>query len=267
MNHPGSKLVPLLLVAGVFAVPCLRAQAETTVDLSLVLAVDVSASMEPAEQELQRAGFVEAFGSPALHDAVRRGVLGRIAVTYLEWAGETDQSVVIPWTVIEQPTDAIAFANRLSQVPLHSAGFTSISAAIDVGVRLLAASHLDATRQAIDLSGDGPNNHGRPVTQARDEALARGVVINGLPIMIHRPSVFPEMENLDSYFRDCVIGGPGAFMIPVWDPAQFMEAIRAKLIREIADVPGLRALSVPAQARDGSMCLAGEIRLKQQMRK
>jgi hypothetical protein len=266
MNQSRSSLAPVLLVAGMFAVPCLHAQAETTVDLSLVLAVDVSASMEPAEQELQRAGFVEAFRSPALHDAVRRGVLGRIAVTYMEWAGETDQSVVIPWTVIEQPKDAITFANRLSQVPLHSAGFTSMSAAIDVGVRLLTASHLDATRQAIDLSGDGPNNKGRPVTQARDEALAGGIIINGLPIMIHRPSIFPEMENLDGYFRDCVIGGPGAFMIPVQYPAQFMEAIRAKLIREIAEIPRLRALSVHAQAGDESICRAGEIRLKQQMR-
>jgi Protein of unknown function (DUF1194) len=267
MNQSRSSLAPVLHVAGMFAVPCLHAQAETTVDLSLVLAVDVSASMEPVEQELQRAGFVEAFRSPALHDAVRRGVLGRIAVTYMEWAGEIDQSVVIPWTVIEQPTDAIVFADRLSQVPLHSAGFTSISAAIDIGVRLLAEIPVEATRQAIDLSGDGPNNQGRPVTQARDEALARGVVINGLPIMMHRPSVFPEMENLDGYFRECVIGGPGAFMIPVQDPAQFMEAIRAKLIREIAEIPRLRGLSVPAQARDGSMCLAGEILLRQQMRK
>jgi hypothetical protein len=248
------------------AVSGLRARAETAVDLSLVLAVDVSASMEPAEQELQRAGFIDAFRSPALHDAIRRGVLGRIAVIYMEWAGESEQFVLVPWTVIERSTDAIAFADRLSQFPLHSAGFTSISAAIDVGVGLLAESHLDATRQAIDLSGDGPNNKGRPVVQARDEALARGVVINGLPIMIHRPSIFPEMENLDGYFRDCVIGGPGAFMIPVRDPAQFMEAIRAKLIREIANVPGLRTLSRPVRAGDETTCLAGEIRLRQQMR-
>jgi hypothetical protein len=145
----------------------LGARAGTTVDLSLVLAVDVSASMEPVEQELQRAGFIEAFRSPALHDAVRHGVLGRIAVTYLNWAGEAEQSVVIPWTIIEQPPDATMFADRLSQAPPHSAGFTSISGAIESGVRQLEDSHVESTRQVIDISGDGPNNKGRPVARAR----------------------------------------------------------------------------------------------------
>ncbi|WP_256439471.1 DUF1194 domain-containing protein [Microvirga yunnanensis] len=266
MNQPRSFLGPVLLAAGVLAASGSGACAELAVDLSLVLAVDVSASMEPVEQELQRAGFIEAFRSPALYDAVRRGVLGRIAVTYIEWAGETEQSVVIPWTVIKQPTDAIIFADLLSQAPLHSGGFTSLSGVIEFGMRLLEDSHMEATRQAIDISGDGPNNKGRPVTWARDDALARGIVINGLPIMIHRPSVFPEMENLDGYFRECVIGGPGSFMIPVQDPAQFMEAIRAKLIREIAGRPELQSLTIPAQARDETLCLAGEIRLKQQLR-
>jgi hypothetical protein len=266
MNQPQSLLVPALLVTGMLAASGSGARSGTAVDLSLMLAVDVSASIEPVEQELQRAGFIGAFRSPALHDAVRRGVLGRIAVTYVEWAGETEQSVVVPWTIIGQPTDAIMFADRLSQAPPHSAGFTSISGAIEFGVRLLEDSHVEATRQAIDISGDGPNNKGRPVTHARDDALAQGIVINGLPIMLHRPSVFPEMENLDGYFRECVIGGPGAFMIPVRDLAQFMEAIRAKLIREIAEGPGLQSLTIPAQAKDETICLAGETRLKQQLR-
>jgi len=266
MNQPRSFLVLVLLAAGVLAASGAGAFAEPAVDLSLVLAVDVSASMEPVEQELQRAGFIEAFRSPALHDAVRRGVLGRVAVTYIEWAGETEQSVVIPWTVIKQPTDAITFADRLSQAPLHSGGFTSLSGVIEFGVRLLEDSHVEATRQAIDISGDGPNNKGRSVTWARDEALARGIVINGLPIMINWPSVFPEMENLEGYFRECVIGGPGSFMIPVQASAQFMEAIRTKLIREIADGPVLQSLSIPARVRDETLCLAGEIRLKQQLR-
>jgi hypothetical protein len=266
MNQPRSFLAPVLLVAGMLAASGLGARAGTTVDLSLVLAVDVSASMEPVEQELQRAGFIEAFRSPALHDAVRHGVLGRIAVTYLKWAGEAEQSVVIPWTIIEQPPDATMFADRLSQAPPHSAGFTSISGAIESGVRQLEDSHVESTRQVIDISGDGPNNKGRPVARARDEALAQGIIINGLPIMIHRPSIFPEMENLDGYFRDCVIGRPGSFMIPVQASAQFMEAIRAKLIREIAEGPGLQSLTIPVQAKDETLCLVGENRLKQQLR-
>jgi hypothetical protein len=148
MNQPRSFLAPVLLVAGMLAASGLGARAGTTVDLSLVLAVDVSASMEPVEQELQRAGFIEAFRS------------------YLEWAGEAEQSVVIPWTIIEQPPDATMFADRLSQAPPHSAGFTSISGAIESGVRQLEDSHVESTRQVIDISGDGPNNKGRPVARA-----------------------------------------------------------------------------------------------------
>jgi hypothetical protein len=213
------------------------AKAEAEVDLSLVLAVDVSRSMDPDEQELQRRGFVEAFRSPLVHEAIRGGMLGRIAVTYVEWSGVTDQTLVVPWTVIEDSEGAVEFAERLARSPIARISRTSISGAIDFSVRLLGASGVEAMRRVIDISGDGPNNNGRTVTVARDEAVAGGVTINGLPIMLKRPVGFGDMENLDHYYRDCVIGGPGAFMVPVRERHQFAEAIKTKIIREIAALP------------------------------
>ena len=160
--------------------------AQTKVDLALVLAVDVSFSMEPDEQDLQRRGFVQAFQSPEVHRAIRQGVQGRIAVVYVEWSGAFDQQIIVPRTVIEQPDDGLVFAKRLLQGPAHRMGYTSISGAIDFGVRQLRERGLQADRQVIDVSGDGANNSGRTVPLARDEALARGITINGLPIMLRR---------------------------------------------------------------------------------
>jgi hypothetical protein len=210
------------------------AQARTEVDLALVLAVDVSRSMDPEEQELQRQGFVEAFRSPLVHDAIRNGMLGRVAVTYMEWSGDTDQKVVVPWTVIEGAEGALEFADRLSREPTGRIWRTSISSAIAFSARLLQTSGVDALRQVIDVSGDGPNSSGGSVTQARDEAVANGITINGLPIMLKRPSGFGDMENLDLYYRDCVIGGAGSFIVPVRERQHFAEAIKTKIIREIA---------------------------------
>jgi hypothetical protein len=213
------------------------AQADAEVDLALVLAVDVSRSMDPDEQELQRQGFVEAFRSPLVHDAIRSGMLGRIAVTYMEWSGETSQTVVVPWMIIEGPEGAVEFADRLARSPIARIFQTSISGAIDFSVRLLKGSGTEPVRQVIDISGDGPNSSGRTVTSARDEAVARGITINGLPIMLKRPRGPGEIEDLDIYYRDCVIGGPGAFLVPVRERLQFAEAIKTKIIREIAARP------------------------------
>ena len=235
---------------------------EREVDVALVLAVDVSWSMDPDEQELQRQGFVEAFRSPEVHDAIRRGMLGRIAVTYFEWASASHQQPVVPWTVIDDAQGALAFADRLSRQPPGRAYYTSISGAIDFGVTLLARSDVEAARQVIDVSGDGPNNDGRAVTPARDAAIARGIVINGLPLMLKRPTQSWDIENLDEYYRDCVIGGAGAFLVPVRERAQFAGAIRTKIIREIADMPG-RPLVQPAQAEARADCMVGE-RLRRQ---
>jgi hypothetical protein len=231
-------------------------RAATEVDLALVIAVDISNSMDPEEQELQRTGFVEAFRSRAVHEAIRGGAIGRIAVTYLEWAGTAHQSVVVPWTVIADPEAAAAFTERLERAPIRRGPRTSISGAIEFGIRMLRESGVDSLRQVIDISGDGPNNQGRIVTQARDEALGLGITINGLPIMLKRPTGYWDISNLDEYYRDCVIGGAGAFMVPVRERHQFSEAIRTKIIREIAarePYPRVHR----AQDRQEPSCLGG----------
>ncbi|MFL5186470.1 MAG: DUF1194 domain-containing protein [Microvirga sp.] len=226
----------------------------TGVDLALVLAVDVSPSMDIEELTLQRQGFIEAFRSSEVHEAVRKGSAGRIVVMYVEWADSSQQQVVIPWTVIELPADGLAFAARLAGGSMHRGRHTSISAVIDFGVRQLHESAVRAMRQAIDISGDGANNQGRMVTVARDEALAHDITVNGLPIMLKRPAGTWETAELDLYFRDCVIGGLGAFVIPVRQQGEFIEAIRLKILREIADRPQARA-SVQLAGSEQSQCL------------
>jgi Protein of unknown function (DUF1194) len=239
------------LAAAIAAAP--RAEAAGEVDLALVLAVDVSRSMDPDEQELQRQGFVEAFRSPLVHEAIRDGMLGRITVTYMEWSGERDQAVVVPWTVIEGPEAALEFAERLARAPIGRIFQTSISGAIDFSVGLLGQTGEDAVRQVIDISGDGPNSSGRTVTLARDAAVARGITINGLPIMLKRPTGFGDMEHLDLYYRDCVIGGTGSFLVPVRERRHFADAIKTKIIREIAGrEPDTRVQ--PAQAEPAIDC-------------
>jgi hypothetical protein len=263
MLHPVCALLLAVFAWAGALVSIAPAHAETEVDLALVLAVDVSLSMEPDEQELQREGFIEAFRSPEVHEAIGRGMLGRIAVTYVEWAGAGYQQVVVPWTVIEQPVDGQAFAARLAQMPIQRYGYTSVSGAIDFSLSQLRESGVTSVRQVIDISGDGANNQGRLVTTARDEAVTQGITINGLPIMLKRPSGAWDIDNLDLYFKDCVIGGPGAFMIPVREKAQFAQAIRTKVIREIADRPHPQALVQPAQTEERANCLAGELRRQQ----
>jgi hypothetical protein len=233
-------------------------RAQTEVDLALVLAVDISNSMDPEEQDLQREGFVNAFRSPLVHEAIRSGTLGRISVTYLEWASTASQYVVMPWTVIEDPEGATAFAERLAAAQIRRAPRTSVSGAIDFGMRMLAESGVAPLREVIDVSGDGANNQGRSVTLARAEALAKGVTINGLPIMLNRATSYWDVDKLDVYYRDCVIGGPGAFMIPIRDRSQFAEAIKTKIIREIADLRDPHPLVQKAQAEDRAGCAAGQ---------
>ncbi len=156
--------------------------------------------------------------------------------------------MTIPWTEIGGPEDAFSFADRLAQAPIRRGPRTSVSGAIDASMRLLVTSNVEAVRRVIDISGDGVNNQGRPITQAREEALALGVTINGLPLLLKRPASSWNVENLDEYFRDCVIGGPGAFMIAVRERHQFAEAIKTKIIREIAGLAP-EALVVPTQAQ------------------
>jgi hypothetical protein len=255
MDRPLRLLVSVFaLLTGLVLLPARGATAE--VDLALVLAVDVSNSMDPDEQELQRQGFVEAFRSPLVHDAIRNGMLGRVAVTYMEWAGSWVQHVVVPWTEIEAAEDALGFADQLARAAIRRGPRTSISGAIDFSVGLLAQRQGEAMRQVIDISGDGANNQGRPVTKARDEAVAKGVTINGLPLLLKRPTNWWDVENLDEHYRDCVIGGHGAFMIPVREQAHFAEAIRMKIIREIAGRELVLPI-IPAQAQ-ATNCLVAE---------
>jgi Protein of unknown function (DUF1194) len=256
-------LAVLLLLAGSLLPEASSAQSEAQVDLALVLAVDVSRSMDDDEQKLQREGYVEAFRSSVVHEAIRKGVLGRIAVTYMEWSGPDQQTVVVPWSVLDGPERAIAYADRLAKAPIGRIFSTSISGAIDYGVMLLADSGVDPIRRVIDISGDGPNNTGRMVTLARDDAVARGITINGLPFILKRPTGYGDIENLDWYYEDCVIGGPGAFIVPVREANQFAHAIRTKLVREIAGGIEHEPLIKKAQDRERSNCLIGEVMRRQ----
>ena len=239
------------------------AAARPEVDVALVLAVDISNSMDPEEQALQREGFVAAFRSPLVHEAIRKGALGRVAVAYMEWAGTVTQQVIVPWTVIENSDEALQFADHLAASPIRRAPRTSISAAIDFAVLLLEGSGVDAIRRVIDISGDGANNQGRPVTNARNDALERGITINGLPIMLKRGAW--DIDHLDLYYRDCVIGGPGAFMVPVRERDQFVEAVKTKLVREISERAFERLVQL-AQAEQRTNCFAGEIATDRWMR-
>jgi hypothetical protein len=235
-------------------------------DVALVIAVDVSSSMEGEEQGLQREGFIEAFRSSLVHEAIESGLHGRIAVTYVEWSGVKDQRVLVPWTIMESAEQAVSFANRLSYQPLRQAGMTSISGIIDYSRNLFDQLGGTPVRRVIDISGDGPNNDGRHVIYARDEAVADGVIINGLPIMFRRASGRTELEDLDLYFKECVIGGMGAFVLPLHDPEQFAMVIRTKIMREIAGIDGTAPRIIPAQAGMPSMnCVTGERRKQEDL--
>jgi|ERR1700752_137418 len=206
------------------------AQSPQPVDLALVLAVDASGSVDQVRFELQKQGYVAAFRHPRVIGAIQSGPAGAIAVIMMQWTGPALQVTAVPWTKISDAASANAFADAIARAPraLFSGG-TSISGAIDTSMGLLFDNPYRAARRVIDISGDGANNRGRSVNQARDEAIARGVGINGLPILAIEP-------NLDSYYKDNVIGGPGAFMIAATNYETFADAILKKLIAEIAAV-------------------------------
>ena len=231
-------------------------------DVELVFAVDVSYSMDPEEQYLQRQGYIEALRSPLLIDAINKGIHGRIAATYIEWAGEYSQRIVVPWQVIDSAASAEQFITTLQATPAQRLQRTSISGAIDFSAKQFINNGFSSFRQVIDISGDGSNNHGRPVNKARDEALAAGIVINGLPIILNRPNErFRDVDRLDHYYEDCVTGGPASFVIPINNRAQFVQATRTKLILEISGlVPSPKQPLVhPASAEQPRIsCFAGE---------
>ena len=239
-----------------------------TVDVELVLAVDVSLSMDLDEQRLQRDGYVQAFRHPDVIRAITTGGLGRISVIYVEWAGAGIHSIVLDWRVVDSAETALRFADDLAAKPISRARMTSISSAMDFAGMLFQSSGERGTRRVVDISGDGPNNSGRPVTVARDDLVSQGVTINGLPILLkgNSRSGFFDVANLDSYYRDCVIGGAGAFVIPVKAASEFPTAIRKKLLLEIAGrMPDRAPRFVRTQAPAGppataaaSDCMVGE---------
>ncbi len=234
----------------------------TGVDAELVLAVDVSYSMDQEEQKLQRAGYAAALTSPEFQGALKSGPYGKVAIVYMEWASSRDAKVLIEWTVIDGPAAANAFADKLLEAPYRRASRTSVSGAIDASMALFENNGFEGIRRVIDISGDGPNNDGRLVTQARDEAVAKGVTINGLPLLI-RPvrAAYMDIDDLDIYYRECVVGGPGSFVTPVRDSKAFVDATRTKLVLEIASreppLPIIRVASTDAEKPKMS-CTVGE---------
>jgi Protein of unknown function (DUF1194) len=236
-----------------------RSPSAMAVDVELVLAVDISYSMDPEEQALQREGYIAGLTSREFMHALRGGMHGKVSVIYFEWAGPFDQKIVVPWRVIDGPEAADAFANEIARAPYRRASRTSISGALNFAKPLFDGSGYRGIRRVIDVSGDGSNNSGPLVTLTRDDVLAAGITINGLPIMLKRPNSFTmDLERLDIYYEDCVIGGPGAFVIPIRERDQFKEAIRTKLVLEIAGrTPEARV--IPAQGRAPRVsCTIGE---------
>ncbi len=234
------------------------------VDLELVLAVDVSRSMDLDEQELQRRGYLEAITAPEVVQAIRAGAHGRIAVTYIEWAGPGYQQVVVPWRLIEDRQTAEAFAAELAEAPISRERWTSIFSGLRFAAGLFAESPYRGLRRVIDVSGDGSNNTGAPVEPVRDWVLEQDFVVNGLPIMLKEANPgFGSIKELDVYYEDCVIGGPGSFVISVRSSDQFAPVIRHKIALEIAGrTPGLLPAAVERREKRID-CLIGE-RLRMQ---
>lgn len=228
------------------------------VDVELVLAVDISRSMSDEELTIQRRGYAQALRAPDVLAAVQNGLLGRIAVTYVEWAGDYAQRTVLDWTMLATAQDAEAIASVIERLDTPSQQRTSISSALLYAADTFDGNGFDGLRRVIDISGDGPNNMGRPVLRARDAVLSRGIIINGLPLMTtDAMSELWGIDDLDLYYENCVIGGPGAFVLPVLEWGEFAAAVKRKLILEIAARPSL-IVPVNATVIPGYDCLVGE---------
>ncbi len=247
----------LLIVLSMF-VPRPATAQEIEVDLELVLLVDVSRSMTPRELEIQRRGYAEALRSDAVFAALQSGLLQTVAVTYIEWAGA--QEVVVDWRVLQTRADLDAFASTLTSRFEPSLRRTSISEALIYGAERMDANIYSGLRRVIDISGDGPNNQGRNVALARDAVLARGITINGLPLLTEEGiDTTWHLDNLDIYYQNCVIGGPGSFVIPVYDWDDFAEAVQRKLVLEmVANPDPAQVIPVQGSRFDPTDCLIGE---------
>ncbi|MFL4470890.1 DUF1194 domain-containing protein [Tateyamaria armeniaca] len=249
----------LLLLAFLWATTS-HAEDRIEVDVELFLAVDVSRSMQPFELEIQRRGYAAALTSDEVQAAIGGGMLGRIAITYVEWAGANSQRTIVPWTLLESPDHAAEIAGQITANFNDALRRTSISGALDFAAASIEDNGFEGLRRVIDVSGDGPNNMGDPVTRARDRVLARGMTINGLPLMTQDDSITSRynIDDLDAYYTACVIGGTGAFVLPVTDWAEFEEAVRRKLVLEIAALPAPRERLWRTQSPKPYDCLIGE---------
>ncbi len=261
-------LALLVALAGGFAFGT-PARAEGEVDLTLVLAVDVSRSMDYDELAIQRQGYAEAFRSAEVIGAILSGRHARIAVSYVEWAGSGIARVIVPWTLIDGEAAARGFAGELSRQLPQRLSRTSISGALSFSAELLDRSPWRGMRQVVDVSGDGPNNQGAPVESERDRLVEAGISINGLPLMVRTSGFGLGIDNLDDYYSDCVIGGAASFVLPVYGWEEFPMAVRRKLVLEIAGLvpsrdqpPKGRPVAIEAAfstpVRDGVDCMIGE---------
>jgi Protein of unknown function (DUF1194) len=225
-----------LLVLGFILAAAAPAHAQKRVDLELVIAVDISWSMDPDEQRLQRNGYVAALRDLEFQRIATGGPAGSIAITYFEWAGPASQRVVLPWTLIDSANASNSVADALQALPISRERLTSISGGLAFADKLFDQSPFRGARRVIDVSGDGPNNSGDPVVPVRDRLVEKGIVINGLPIMLKLdpPQSLFDIKDLDIYYADCVIGGPGSFMIPIKTEDEFLTATRRKMILEIS---------------------------------
>ena len=231
----------------------------TAVDIELVIAVDVSYSMDLDELAVQREGYAQAIVSKEFLQALRNGPNAKISVTYFEWSASSDQKIIIPWRVIDGPETADAVANEIMKTPVRRGSRTSISGAIYFAMPLFEDNPYRGLRRVIDISGDGPNNNGAPVVGARAAALEKGITINGLPIMVKEPSYSTmDIDNLDWYYEDCVTGGPGSFVVSIRDRDQFREAIRTKLVLEVAGRTQEQPTVPIAEKEPRIPCMIGE---------
>lgn len=224
------------------------------VDAKIVLAVDASRSMDVVEFQLQRDGYTAALRHPDFARAIGAGLNGRVAIAYFEWSGFAQDGHLVPWRVIDGAAAAAALADEIAAMPVRRSRGTSISRALAFALVLLEDDLIVAPRNIVDVSGDGANNTGPPVTEARDAAVARGVTINGLPVMAFGGASLPD---LDLYYEACVVGGPGSFVMVAEDVASLAATIRRKLVVEVSGMtPPARI--VPAQFSAPPDCLIGE---------
>ena len=255
------RLACILLAAGTFF--CTPATSDPIeVDVELALMVDVSRSMSPAELEIQRRGYAEALTSDIVLAAIQSGLLGRVAITYVEWAGDEAHRVIVDWQLLATREDAQAFADALTKRFSLGMRRTSISGALRYAAASIEGNGYAGLRRVIDVSGDGPNNQGGPVARARNEIIARGMILNGLPLMT-RDGIGSawHLDDLDLYYRNCVIGGPGAFVIPVLTWPDFAGAVRRKLVLELVGLqpePPPLVRIVPVQQSASYDCMIGE---------